>query len=63
MNERKHYSDAPEEQALAERAKSTLDQSAQDLDAATCSRLNRTEQWPKCRSRYRNNGFSTDRTW
>ena len=44
MNERKHYSDAPEEQALAERAKSTLDQSAQDLDAATCSRLNRARQ-------------------
>ena len=33
-----------EDRALAERAKAALDQSAQDLDAATCSRLNRARQ-------------------
>lgn len=44
MNHDKTPSEALHAQAWAARARSTLEQSAGELDAATCSRLNRARQ-------------------
>jgi len=44
MNSDKTRTDALESEAWAVRARSALEQSAQELDAATCSRLNRARQ-------------------